>query len=209
MQKYNTFAIQRFGLASIDLQVFPAKVRKKYANYIQTHCPANAIVGICDDAVYIVSPFYDEFTKAWQFVRWCKIGEMQWHETMIHEIQNYIMYLNYNNKVILKKYRAPRVAKTLEQMKEYKEMVNAQSNREFVVRKSTKCMKNAGKDAQRSQMRKAVNTYGYQVLNYCKHGSVPTSIVEYLDGTGVNANFNNSDMRPQMPQFPEHSYKAK
>lgn len=231
------FVIQRKGGLPIDVSVLSFRLsvasnskigqseKNRLAQTIATFCPANGIYGQVGTIVFASGNYYDPFMKKVQGIHFCDLtsirftkrrGKMEvvWQSELDKCTYETIMDEITKNKIQMRKYRAPRPAKSADEVKEFSEFKAMQVNRNSAIRR-TKC-KGQGRTALDARVILAPEHKAYSCALYgetlnMNNRTVPMSekISQYLDGSGVGSNWNNSDYRPQMPCFPERSYKAK
>lgn len=231
------FVVQRKGGLPVDMTALSlnlsgdsnSKIGQSEMNHlaqaIVTFCPPNGICGQVGTIVFASGNRYDPFAKSMQNVRFCDLtsirftkrrGKMEvvWQSELDDCVYDSIMGAIAQSGVQMHKYRAPRTMKSADRVKELSTFASMQANKNTAIRR-TKC-KGQGRTALDARVILAPEhkahsyaLYGETINMNNKTVFMSEKISQYMDGSGVGANWNNADYRPQMPRFPERSYKAK
>ena len=218
--KTRDFVAQKVGNCNPDMKRFPDFVAKArynvYGNAMNTMLKPfmNGVYGMMGNVIFVASQNYDPTMKVVQGLKWLDTSissgkKAGWQTTMRSDLCCFIILAQTAKEISLRKWRAPRQAKSESEMKEQRVYTHLQTNSDSVIRKGKGAVKRAFKEGIRERERRAEQPYEYQVLNMVAYGSFSVKQSNFIEGSGIRDHyFDNSDRRPPMPQFPEKCHKV-
>ena len=174
----------------------------------------NGVYGMMGNVIFVASQNYDPNLKVVQGLTWCDVSipsgkKSGWQTEMRSDLCCFIILAQTAKEITLRKWRAPRQAKSESEMKEQRVYAHLQTNSESVIRKGKGAVKRAHKEGIRDRERRAEQPYEYQILNMVAYGSFSVKQSNFIEGSGrCDHYFDNRDRRPPMPQFPEKCHKV-
>lgn len=214
------FVAQKVGDCAPKMKLFPKRIAKAqynvYGNAMETMLKpfVNGVYGMMGNIVFVASQNYDPAMNVVQGLTWCDTSvqhgaKPEWQTEMRSDLCCFIILSQTAKEITLRKWRAPRKAKSESEMKEYRICAHLQTNSESVIRKGKGAVKRAHKEGIRERERRAEQPYEYQILNMVAYGSFSVKKSNFIEGSGIRDHyFDNSDRRPPMPQFPEKCHKV-
>ena len=168
--KTRDFVAQKVGNCNPDMKRFPEFVAKArynvYGNAMNTMLKPfmNGVYGMMGNVIFVASQNYDPTMKVVQGLKWLDTSissgkKAGWQSTMRSDLCCFIILAQTAKEISLRKWRAPRQAKSESEMKEQRVFSHLQTNSDSVIRKGKGAVKRAFKEGVRERERRAEQPY--------------------------------------------------